>query len=215
MSTDDKQAYEKSIKNTFLRLHPVTEPEIAMVQFIADHEWKLARAFVYEQGLVAKTRADAKHSFGPDYCDPDERDLIVLGHIQEKNSKAFLNMSGELARVQRVVKASIAEYDKVRRVRELIETAQRNIAMQSIMGKSSDPVVNAPHRWDPLPISVPDRALRVCKWRWTPQCVCLRPCLDRSESKTALRPLRLGRICGENGRLTFTRKSGQHQKCVH
>ncbi len=144
MSTDDKQAYEKSIKNTFLRLHPVTDSEIAMVQFIADHEWKLARAFVYEQGLVAKTRADAKNSFGPDYCDPDERDLIVLGHIQEKNSKAFLNMSGELARVQRVVKASIAEYEKVRRVRELIETAQRNTAMQSILGKSSDPVVKHP-----------------------------------------------------------------------
>jgi hypothetical protein len=53
-------------------------------------------------------------------------------------------MSGELARVQRVVKASIAEYDKVRRERELIETAQRNIAMLSIMGKSGDPVVKHP-----------------------------------------------------------------------
>ena len=143
MSTDDKSAYERSVANTFDRLNPVTDPEKAMVQFIADHEWKLARSFVWEQGIIAKGRYECRDSF-LDVEDPDLRELIILGHIHENHGKALSNCSAETARVQRMVSRSIADYETVRRERELVETAQRNVAMDSIMGKAGDLPVKHP-----------------------------------------------------------------------
>ncbi len=144
MTLEDKESYEKSMANTFSRLSPVTDPEIQMAQFIGDQEWKLARAFIYEQGMAAKARAEAKHMFGPDFCDPEERETILMGHIQQTNSKFLLNMSSEYSRVERSIEKRIAAYEKLRRERELFETAQRNVAMQSIIGKASEPCIPEP-----------------------------------------------------------------------
>ena len=143
MSTDDKSAYERSVANTFSRLNPMTDSETAIVQFIADHEWKLARAFVWEQGIIAKGRYETRESF-KDVENPDLRELIVLGHIQETYGKALANCSSETARVQRTVQRAIAGYEVVRRERELVETSTRNLAMESIIGKAGEPIAKHP-----------------------------------------------------------------------
>ena len=143
MSTDDKSAYERSVANTFVRLNPITDSEKAMVQFIADHEWKLARAFVWEQAVIAKGRYENRECF-KDLEDPDLRELLILGEIQKSYGKVLSNCTAETGRVQRTVKCAVAEYEKVRRERELVETAQRNVAMESIMGKVGDLSVKHP-----------------------------------------------------------------------
>jgi hypothetical protein len=153
MSSDDADAYKKSVATTFERLQAVTKPEKALAQVIADYEWKIARAFVFEAGIHAKCRFENRDAFRDDDIDPAERELIILGQIQHSYSKTLLNMSSELARNQRFLEKRIVEYEKVRRERELIETAQRNVAMVSIMGKSTDPYNPEPTVGTIYPIS--------------------------------------------------------------
>jgi hypothetical protein len=143
--TDSEEAYEKSIKNTFLRLQPVTESEKAMVQFIGENEWKLARAALYEQAVMAKGIWDNRNSFNnEEECPAEIRDVIVLGQVLQTNAKVLQSMNTEFARTRRTVEKSIAEYEKVRRDRELIEEAARNVAMDSTLGKSTDPCLAHP-----------------------------------------------------------------------
>ena len=143
--TDSEEAYEKCIKGSFLRLQPANESEEALVEEIAQNEWKLKRATLWEQSVVAKGIWDNRHFFNDEAeCPAEIRDVIVLGQVLQTDWKIISNMNSEFARTRRSVEKSIAGYEKVRRDRELIETAQRNIAMQSIMGKSSDPVVKHP-----------------------------------------------------------------------
>jgi hypothetical protein len=72
------------------------------------------------------------------------RDVIVLGQVLQTNSKVLQNMNSEFARTRRTVERSIAGYEKVRRDRELIEEAARNVAMDSTLGKSNQPCLAHP-----------------------------------------------------------------------
>ncbi len=136
--TDSEELYEKSIKTTFLRLQPANESEEAMVDEIAQNEWKLKRATLWEQSVVAKGIWDNRNSFNDEAeCPAEFRDVIVLGQVLQTNSKVLGNMNSEFARTRRSVEKSIAGYEKVRRDRELIEEAARNIAMISTIGKSN------------------------------------------------------------------------------
>ena len=135
--TDSEEAYQKSLTNTFARLQPANEQEEAMAQYIGDNEWKLARASIYEQSVIAKGFFDNRNNFNnEEECPAEIRDVIVLGQVLQTNSKVLQSMNSEFARTRRLVQNSIADYEKVRRDRELIEEAARNVAMDSTLGKS-------------------------------------------------------------------------------
>ncbi len=92
--TDSEEAYEKCIKNTFLRLQPANESEEALVEEIAQNEWKLKRATLWEQSVVAKGIWDNRHSFNDEEeCPAEIRDVIVLGQVLQTNSKVLSNMN--------------------------------------------------------------------------------------------------------------------------
>ena len=116
-----------------------------MVQFIAENEWKLKRASIYEQCVIAKGFFDNRNNFNnEEECPAEIRDAIVLGQVLQTNAKVLQNMNTEFARTRRTVEKSIADYEKVRRDRELIEEAARNVAMDSTLGKSDQPCLAHP-----------------------------------------------------------------------
>ncbi len=126
-------AYEKLVATVFQHYNPKGPMEQEVVQSIADLEWKLKKATTSEHGIFAKGRRENEHLFfGPDDPDPQTTFFIMEGEIQHTYSRTLTNLSMQASRGLRNLEKRIAQFEKMRAEREIVEVAQRNYAMDSI-----------------------------------------------------------------------------------
>ena len=182
--TDSEEAYQQSIQNTVSRLQPANEQEAAMVHDIAEIEWKLRRAAIYEQCVIAKGFFDNRNNFNnEEECPAEIRDVIVLGQVLQTNSKVLHPpFSGK-------------KHCRIRKGPSRPRTHRRGRSQRGHgqhARKIGPTVPGAPHSWDPLPTSVSSGSLRIHQRRWPQESVRVRPCLARSAGQTSGHPLGLG-----------------------
>ena len=125
--------YEKLVAIVLEHYKPKGPMEQEVVRAIADLEWKLKKATVSEHGIFAKGRRENEHLLLDD-DDPDieTRFFIMEGEIQHTYSRTLTNLSMQASRGLRNLEKRIAQFEKMRAEREIVEVAQRNYAMDSI-----------------------------------------------------------------------------------
>ena len=134
----DLPAYEACLDTVFKHHNPVTDMEKLIVQEVADTTWKLQRVAVYESGLQVKGRLEAQKLLGADELSEEERHILVEAEIQHTYSKSFTNLSLQQEKAQKHLEKKIAQFEKVRNERELLDLVDRKVAMESILGDPED-----------------------------------------------------------------------------
>jgi hypothetical protein len=140
LPTDDLETYQKSVNVAFDRYKPVTEAEKQIIQFVADHEWKLARSFVMESAILARGRRANQHILNDESIPLEEREFLLEGEVQDQYSKTLTNLTMQQARTQRILERKVAEFEKLRNERELVTKPKADAAMNSIKGKDTLPL---------------------------------------------------------------------------
>ena len=133
---DDVEAYNKLVSLTFDRHRPVTEAEKAVIQTVADLEWRLLRIPTFEAGVFARGWLENENVFN--HAEPEQRSLVRQGDIQHCYSKTLSNLALIESRLQRRLEKKIAEFQALRAEREIVELAERKVAMESLLGDPKD-----------------------------------------------------------------------------
>jgi hypothetical protein len=137
LPTDDKEAYENLVAIILEKYRPETDPEHLLIQQIADIEWRLLRVPLLESGIFLKGRKQAEKLYLE--MDPQERRLLIDAETQCNESKALSNLTLQQSRWQRQLERKTAEFKELRHEREIVQTARRDMAMRSILGKDTVP----------------------------------------------------------------------------
>ena len=138
IAPQDAEAYEKCLQTVFQHHKPVTDMEKLIIQEVADTSWKLQRVAVYESGLQAKGRFELKERFHSEDLTEEERHIIVEAEVQRTYSKEFTNLSLQQDKSQKHLEKKIAQFEKIRNERELLDLSDRKVAMESILGDPED-----------------------------------------------------------------------------
>ena len=77
-----------------------------------------------------------------DHCpeDPRQRFVMVEGIIHQANSKTLTNLSLQMAKAHRSLEKRIAQFEKMRAEREILELAQKKIAIISMKATDGRPL---------------------------------------------------------------------------
>ena len=105
--------------------------EKLIIQEVADTSWKLQRVAVYESGLQAKGRWELKERFHSEDLTEAERHIIVEAEVQRTYSKEFTNLSLQQDKAQKHLEKKIAQFEKIRNERELLDLSDRKVAMEA------------------------------------------------------------------------------------
>ncbi len=103
---------------------------------VVDLEFKLLKADIYESVILAQARATCKHDL-QDIEDPAERFIAIEAIIYQSNAKTLQNLTLQRSRTQRDLEKRIKQFQAMRADREVVELAQRNMAVESM--KTADP----------------------------------------------------------------------------
>jgi len=114
LPTDDAAAYEQHLARFIAEWKPATEAEKALVQSIADTEWRLQRIPSLEMGIYALGRIEFANLFEDQ--DTAMRPALLDAHIYLTRHRQLNNLSvqeGRLRRQREKDLASLAELKKV------------------------------------------------------------------------------------------------------
>ena len=101
---------------------PTTDKEKALVQTIADTDWRLLRIAPLEASIYAIGRLELADQF-PTHADPTTREALILGKIFMTHRKDLTNLALQERRLRNQRKADIAELHELQK--EPLETAAR------------------------------------------------------------------------------------------
>ena len=138
LAPQDVEAYEKCFETVFQHHKPVTDMEKLIIQEAADTTWKLQKVAVYESGLQAKGRWELKDRYLTEDLTDEERHAMIEAEVQRTYSKEFTNLSLQQDKAQKHLEKKIAQFEKIRNERELLDLSDRKVAMESILGDPDD-----------------------------------------------------------------------------
>ena len=116
LPTDDTAAYQQHIDRIFLDFAPTPGRESALVQCIADTEWRLLRIAPLEASLYALGRRDLAHTVS-DEPDPINRDALLMGKIFMIYRKDLSNLALQERRLRNQRKTDSAELQALQKER--------------------------------------------------------------------------------------------------
>jgi hypothetical protein len=122
LSTEDALIYQQHLDRNFSELSPVTDKEKALVQCIADTEWRLLRVAPLEASIYANGRRDLATQVD-DEPHAANREALLLGKIFMAYRKDFHNLALQERRLRNQRQADIAELLMLKQ--ERIEKAAR------------------------------------------------------------------------------------------
>jgi hypothetical protein len=134
---EDREAYESLVAATFTHYKPATDLESHLIQSVADTEWKLARIDRLESGLYAYGHLKNENNF-PEGTGPEEQFIMVEGLIHHEYGKTFHTITTQQAKLQRFLEKRTTQFEKMRTEREIVEVAERDAAMNSMLGDPKD-----------------------------------------------------------------------------
>jgi len=80
LPSDDAVVYQQHLDRNFAEFAPATDKENALVQTIADTEWRLLRIAPLEASIYTIGRLELADQF-PTHSDPATREALILGKI--------------------------------------------------------------------------------------------------------------------------------------
>ena len=137
LNEEEREDYTNLVKITFNHYRPISPMEKHVIQCVADLEWKIIKADIYESGILANGRMSNREDL-KDVEPPEHRYLIIEGLIYQTYAKVLQNLTLQRSRIQRDLERRIKQFEAMRAEREVVEVAQRNIAVASLMGKADD-----------------------------------------------------------------------------
>ena len=136
LTEEEREEYENLLKITFNHYRPISQMERHVIQSVVDLEWKIYKADIYESGILANGRMSNREDL-KDVEPPEHRYLITEGLIYQTYAKVLQNLTLQRSRIQRDLERRIKQFEAMRAEREVVEVAQRNIAVASM--KTDDP----------------------------------------------------------------------------
>ena len=137
LTEEEREDYTNLVNITFNHYRPISSMEKHVIQSVADLEWKIVKADIYEAGILANGHMSNREDL-KDVEPPEHRFLLIEGLIYQTYAKALQNLTLQRSRIQRDLERRIKQFEAMRAEREVVEVAQRNIAVASLMGKPDD-----------------------------------------------------------------------------
>jgi len=122
LSCDDAVIYQQHLDRHFAEFSPATDQEMALVQTIADTEWRLLRIAPLEASIYAIGRLELADQFA-NHSDPATREALILGKIFMTYRKDLSNLALQERRLRNQRKADVAELHELQK--ERLEKAAR------------------------------------------------------------------------------------------
>ena len=143
LTEEEREDYTNLVNITFNHYRPISSMEKHVIQSVADLEWKIVKADIYEAGILANGRMSNREDL-KDVEPPEHRYLIIEGLIYQTYAKVLQNLTLQRSRIQRDLERRIKQFEAMRAEREVVEVAQRNIAVASMKGSPNDKGVEHP-----------------------------------------------------------------------
>jgi hypothetical protein len=122
LPNDDAVIYRQHLDRHFSEFSPASDKEKALVQCIADTEWRLLRIAPLEASIYAIGRRKLADQFA-DEPDPANREALLQGEIFLTYRKDLANLALQERRLRNQRKADITELQELQQ--ERIEKAER------------------------------------------------------------------------------------------
>jgi hypothetical protein len=126
LPSDDIAAYQQHVVSAFAHWNPETDREKALVQSIADTDWRLLRIPTLESGIYALGRLEFADKFADQ---PEElRATLLDTYIFQNSRRDLTNLSLQEARLRRQREHDLAELKDLHQERRAQREAQLNAA---------------------------------------------------------------------------------------
>ena len=142
LTEEEHEEYNNLLKITFNHYRPISQMEVHVIQSVADLEWKLYKADIYESGILEQGRESNKHDL-IDVEPPEQRYLAIEGIIYQTYAKILQNLTLQRSRTQRDLEKRVKQFQAMRAEREVVEVAQRNMAVESMKTSNPHPSVGS------------------------------------------------------------------------
>jgi len=116
LPTDDALIYQHHLDRNFAEFAPGTDKEKALVQTIADAEWRLLRIVPLEAGIYAIGRLELADQFVA-FSDSDNREALILSKIFMTYRRDLTNIALQERRLRNQRKTDIAELTQLQKDR--------------------------------------------------------------------------------------------------
>jgi len=116
LPTDDAIIYQHHLDRNFAEFAPATDKEKALVQTIADAEWRLLRIVPLEAGIYAIGRLELADQFAA-FSDNDNREALILSKIFITYRRDLTNLALQERRLRNQRKTDIAELHQLQKDR--------------------------------------------------------------------------------------------------
>ena len=143
LTEEEREDYTNLVNITFNHYRPISSMEKHVIQSVADLEWKIVKADIYEAGILANGHMSNREDL-KDVEPPEHRFLLIEGLIYQTYAKVLQNLTLQRSRIQRDLERRIKQFEAMRAEREVVEVAQRNIAVASMKGSPNDKGVEHP-----------------------------------------------------------------------
>jgi len=125
---DDAAAYQIHIQRFFTTHQPSGDAETALVQSIADTEWRLLRIPSLEMGIYAIGRLKLAAKF--ESHDASVRDILIEAHIYITYQRQLSNLSIQEGRLRKQRENDLAELKSLQSARQQRIDSQLRAAME-------------------------------------------------------------------------------------
>ena len=134
LPSDDAIIYQQHLDRHFSEFSPATDKEKALVQTIADTEWRLLRIAPLEAGIYAIGRLELADQFAT-HSDPANREALLLGKIFMTYRKDLGNLALQERRLRNQRKADVAELQQLQKDR--LEKHQQDLQRATALYKDA------------------------------------------------------------------------------
>ena len=113
VAPEEQEAYDNLVAANFAFYKPANTLERHVIQAIAEIEWKLHKADIFESGILASGHMSNAQDL-QDVEPREKRFLIIQGLIYQTYAKTLQNLTLQMSRTQRNLERRIKQYETMR-----------------------------------------------------------------------------------------------------
>jgi hypothetical protein len=125
LPSEDVKQYAQHVRQFHEELKPVGPLETAVVQSLADTQWRLNRIPSLESGLLALGRKRCAPDLFAEENDPAVREVLLQAHVFDTQAPALKNLYLQESRLRRQYAQDLKELQRLRAEREEVERKRK------------------------------------------------------------------------------------------
>jgi hypothetical protein len=137
LKTDDATAYKTHLQRFNEKFTPATDDERALLQDLADTEWRLLRILPLESSILAVGRRALAHMF-EDETDPVTRESLIEGAVAITYRKDLSNLALQSTRLGRHLEKVTSKLDALQTARKAKSAEQTALAAEAFLRSQTD-----------------------------------------------------------------------------